>query len=340
METKHNIRLTSAEMGSLWTQYMYDSVVSCVLKHFKEKVEDSEIKPIIEYGLSNSQKHLGVIADIFTHENQPVPIGFRDEDVNVNAPRLFSDAFMLYYIKFLATLQMAANGVAVSMVARSDASDFFLETLASASELHDKTRKVLLSKGIYVRPPYITTSKQVDFVKKQNFLTGFFGQRRALHAVEISHLFANFMSNSVGKLLMTGFAQVAKSNEVRDYLLRGKHIANKHMEVFSSILVEDDLPAPMSWDSHVMDVTDSPFSDKLMMFHTTALIAVGIGNYGTAIAASTRRDLGMHYARLVQEVGLFAEDGANLLINNGWMEEPPQSTLREVLAKKKSQNTD
>jgi hypothetical protein len=68
-----------------------------------------------------------------------------------------------------------------------------------------------------------------------------------------------------------------------------------------------------------------------MMFQISAMIAAGIGNYGMAIAASPRRDLGMRYATLVPEIALYAEDGANIMIKHGWLEEPPQADDREEL---------
>lgn len=43
-----------------------------------------------------------------------------------------------------------------------------------------------------------------------------------------------------------GFAQVAKPQEVERYFLRGKQIAQKHMDFFSEILKKEDLSAPMS----------------------------------------------------------------------------------------------
>ena len=60
--------------------------------------------------------------------------------------------------------------------------------------------------------------------------------------------------------------------------------------------------------------------------------AGGIGNYGASLAASLRLDLATDYARLLTEVGLYAEDGANLLIDNGWLEEPPQTPNKTALA--------
>ena len=67
------------------------------------------------------------------------------------------------------------------------------------------------------------------------------------------------------------------------------------------------------------------------MYHVSAMIAAGIGNYGMALAASPRRDIGLEYMSLIPEVALYAEDGANIMIKNGWMEEPPQADNRDQL---------
>ncbi|WP_246040103.1 DUF3231 family protein [Ectobacillus funiculus] len=130
-----------------------------------------------------------------------------------------------------------------------------------------------------------------------------------------------------------GFAQVAKHQEVERYFLRGKQIVQKHMDFFSEILKKEDLSAPMSWDTAVSNSTISPFSDKLMMFHVSAMTAAGIGNYRVAMSASPRRDIGMRYASLLPEVSLYAEAGANIMIEHGWLEESPQTDDRDKLAK-------
>lgn len=114
---------------------------------------------------------------------------------------------------------------------------------------------------------------------------------------------------------------------------KGKEISRKHLELFASILTQDDPPAPMEWDLEVTDSTMSPFSDKLMMFHTNALIASGISNYATSSAASLRMDLATTYVRLTAEIAQYAQDGATILIENGWLEEPPQNVDRKELAK-------
>lgn len=330
--TENNIGLTASEMGFLWTQYMNDTMAICVLKYFLNKCEDKEIIPVIEYALSLSQKHVRTVTDIFTHENYPIPVGFTDEDVNVNAPRLFSDTFMLLYLQNMAVIGMSGAGIAIGVSAREDVNDFFHEILASASELHNKARKVALSKGVYIRPPFISTPEKVDFVKKQTFLFDMLGKnKRPLSAIEITHLFINTQTNVLGKSMMMAFAQVCKLEDVRDFFIEGKGIANKHIKKFSSTLTDEDIPAPQGSDGHVMDSTVAPFSDKLMIYHTTGMIAVGIGNYGTAAGTCERMDLSALYTRLSAEIALYAEDGANILIKHGWLEEPPQADDRKAL---------
>lgn len=330
--TNHNIRLTASEMGFLWTQYENDSMAICVLKYFANKCEDEEILPIIKTALNFSEEHVQTISDIFTNEKIPVPVGFTDEDVHINAPKLFTDTFMLYYIQNMAMVGMSGAGIGIGVTTREDINKFFQEILIQSKELHDMARNTSLSKGTYVRPPYITASDKVQFVSKQRFLFDFLGKsKRPLTAIEITHLYINIQTNALGKAMMIGFAQVCKGEDVKQFFMEGKNLATKHMKKFSTLLEDSDLPAPMSWDSHVLDSTVTPFSDKLMMYHTTGMIATGIGNYGMAAGTCERLDLSAIYTRLSAEIALFAEDGANIVIKHGWLEEPPQADDRQAL---------
>jgi hypothetical protein len=333
MESKHHVKLTASELGTLWTTYETDSMINCMLKYFLEKVEDDEIRAVLDQALEITQKSVTTITDIFMKENIPVPHGLSEkEDVNVHAPRLYSDPFFLFYVKSMTRSTLSALSMALPSIARSDISDFFSESLASTTKLYNLTREVLLNKGLYVRSPTIPYPQKVDFINEQSYLTGWFGERRPLNAMEITDLWLNSETNIVGKSLVMGFAQVAKSDDVRQFMERGKKIAVKHIEVFTSILNENDLPLSITYDTGVTESTTAPFSDKLMMIHTTSLIGAGIGNYGVAISSSVRRDLASHYNRLMAEVGKYAEDGANILIKNAWMEQPPQAK-EKVLAK-------
>jgi hypothetical protein len=331
MNDKTQIRLTAAEMATLWTQYINDSLALCVGKYFLEKVEDEEVRPKIFFTIDVARKNLSTMKGLFNKEQFPVPHGFTDEDVNPEAPKLFSDTFVLMYLRQMSILAMAASSAALGVVTRDDVVKFHKSVLTSSVKLQDITRDLMLKQGTYVRPPFLSIPDKVDFVEKQEFLTGFFGPKRALTAVEITHLFLNVQTNIMGKALITGLAQVAEKEEIKQFLMRGKKLATKHVKIFSDYLIKEDLPAPMTWETAITDSTVKVFSDKLILFHVLGMIAAGVGNYGMAMAASPRKDLAAQYASLIPEISFYAEDGANLMIKHGWMEEPPQADDRNKL---------
>lgn len=198
---------------------------------------------------------------------------------------------------------------------------------------HKMIANLLLSKGIYSKPPRINTPNEIDFVSNQNYLTGWFGKKRPLNAVEISGLCFNMIKVSVKVVLELGFAQVCHSKEVKDYFQRGKNLCEKQFGILSSILTKSDLSSPNSWVSEVTNSKVAPYSDKLMLNHIVILLSAAVGYFGAGLSVSQRRDLAVDYAKMLTQVGLYAEHGAELLIKNGWLEQPPMAEYREKLAK-------
>lgn len=278
-----------------------------------------------------SKQHLDTVTTFFKEEKIAIPHGFTKDDVNPNAPRLFSDIFYLLFIYNQAKLGIHAYGMALANSARADIRKFYAELNASSIELFNRSVDVMLSKGVFMRAPFIPYPEKVEYVEQQGFLTGWFGDRRPLNGVEITQLYFNLMRNLVGSSLTLGLGQVAKSTEVRNFLIRGSNIAQKHVEIFQSILAEVNLPTPNIWDTVPTTSTVAPFSDKLMMFHISVLNGAGVGYYGASLGSAMRRDLGAHYSRLIAEILQFSEDGANIMIQNGWMEKPPHAPDRQAM---------
>lgn len=332
MKQDHNIQLTAAEIGALWFQYMSDSMALQVLTVFSHQVEDQEIRPVVEYAKDLAQKHLTKISEILGGENVPVPNGFTSEDVNLAAPRLFSDPFYLSYLRNMGRVGLQRYGLALTSSARKDVRNFLHECIRTSAELDEQATNVQLSKGLYVRSPYIPISERKEMVRNSDFMGRLFGKQRPLLAMEIDHIFVNAQSNMMGKALLIGFSQVAQDTDIRDSLLRGKQIAHKHMEVLGAMLLKEDLPAPMNMVSDVTGSTAPPFSDRLMLYHTTMLQMAGFGNYGVSMSMSMRTDIVSMYSRFMAEVGQYVEDDAQLLIKKGWMEKPPQAADRKALA--------
>lgn len=331
MNKKGNIELSTSEIAQLWTTYMNDTLSSCMLQYFLQHVDDKQIEGVIEFGLSISQKHIKFLESLFEENGFKKPIGFTKDDVNLNAKKLYSDSFYLYYLKNMATIGGNGYSLALGNSARLDIQQFFMECTQQTADLYHKAVSILLEKGLFIRPPQINLPDKVDFVYKQSFLTGWFGEKRPLTSIEIMNLFFNIERNDLGRSLLTGFYQTAQSKIVKEYLKRGAKIAAKHIEVFGSVLSESNLPTPMVWNSLPTDSTEQVFSDKLMMFHISALTAASTSHYGTSLGSSPRRDIGAHYVRLIAEIMKYGEDGANIMIDNGWLEQPPSATDREKL---------
>lgn len=332
-QTEHNIRLTAAEISSLWIQYMNDSMAICMIKYFIEKIEDTQILPVLQNALSLAQSHVEQITTFFSQEGFPIPDGFNDNDVILSAPRLFSDPFHLNYIKNFGKSAMIAYSLSLSLASREDVRKFVMKSLITAADLDEMTTQVMQSKGLYIRPPYVTAADQTEFIQSTDYLGSFFGgDSRRLSSLEITHLFLNAQSNAIFKALAIGFSQVARSLELRQLFVRAAEIADKHIEIFNATLKESQIPGPMKLDSDIMGTTISPFSDKLMLFHMIALVNMELGYYTAAIGINLRLDITVDYARLAAEIGKFGYDGIRILIDNGWMEEPPMALDRNQLA--------
>lgn len=332
MEKKNVIPLTSSEVANLWIQYQNDTLVRCVFKFFIAKAEDESVREIVEFALEVSEKHISFIKQTLQSAGHAIPAGFTDADVNVGAERLFGDNFPLHYLFNMSRLGVSAYGMAYCSTARSDIRRFYKQSIEESLVLNEKVVGLMLHKGIYIRTPSIPAEETVHFAKKQAFLGSLFKEMRPLTVIEIFNLFINLQTNAIGKTIMTAFSQVASSPEICEYFLRGKEIAQKHMDVFTTKLLKDELSGTIPLEVLITKSTQPPFSDRLMLFHTATLIQAGIGNYGLAIASSQRYDLVVDYTRLMTEVGAFAEDGANIMIEKGWFEEPPQAVDRKKLA--------
>lgn len=339
MGEKKQIRLTSAEIAQLWAQYLNDTANECMLLYFLEKVEDGKIKPIIEYAAQLSSAHIQKVSAMLIEERNAIPQGFKvEEDVDLKAPRLFSDTYVLHFIHQMSKIGLTAYSASLSSSVRKDITEHYKSCLTETMTLFEMSKDMLLAKGVYVRSPYFPNLDHVDFVEEKSFIWDFFGEKRPLAVMEVSNLYANTQRNSLGIATLIGFSQVAKSKDVTQFFIKGIEIAKKHVQLFTGKLAESDIPTSVSWATEVTNVTTHVFSEKLMMFYVASLNALGIGFYGTAIAQSPRIDLGVMYNKMSVQVQLYSEDGANIMIKNKWLEQPPLASDRKELINKNNQS--
>ncbi|WP_027409312.1 DUF3231 family protein [Anoxybacteroides tepidamans] len=330
--TPNYIRLTAPEVAALWSQYQNDTMAICVYKYMLNIVKDTSIRPILEFALNLAENHVAKVKDYLSQDEFPIPQGFNDADVNLDAPRLFSDEICLTYSYLMAVNGMALYAGAVATSIRKDVRDYFIQCQDESMKLFSESLDLLLQKGFVSRPPYIYPSKGREFIESKRFMGSFLGGKRPLTCVEISHVFWDLKKIQLSKAFTMAFAQVAKSKEVSKHLWRGVEIYAKQIEVMESILSQEQLPSPKSEEAEITNSTVAPFSDRLMMHHKGIFGSTTMALYGTAVGSCQRADLPLHYARFMAELAQYMEDGFSIMIKNKWVEQPPMAEDREALA--------
>ncbi|MFJ8266462.1 DUF3231 family protein [Peribacillus asahii] len=331
-EHQQNKKLTSSELADLFANFQGDSMFTCLFEHFLQVVEDDEVKDYVEFAMALSRRHVKQISDILNTEKIPVPVGFGEQDVRKDAPRLFSDMLMVFYITHMASIALTVYSSAYGNATRQDIMNYFRNNINDSAETYERGMHLLLSKGIDLAPPTIPYANKVDFVEKKSFISILTGRDRPLTAPEIKHLHFNINTNILGKSLMLGFSQVASSEKLRKYFQEGAELAGKQIKAFSLPLTNQDLPSSKLMDAHITDSTSAPFSDKLMLFHAGLAGSMALSNMGAALGQMMRHDLAVEFSAFIPMIGKYSNDGINMMIEHGWMEEPFTATDRKKLS--------
>ncbi|MGV3467275.1 MAG: DUF3231 family protein [Heyndrickxia sp.] len=323
--------LTAAEMGKLWATYMGNSMAKCILSYFLKNVEDKDIKTLLENALTLCEKFLKNTGHIFNKENFPIPKGFSlEEDVNLGAPRLFHDEYYPHYLKYAAKAGLSIYSIAIPLVYRKDVKDFFTYCMTSTMELMEQIKEVLMHKGLILKPSIIPVPDKVEFAH-EDFLNGFFGHVRPLHALEITHFYDNIENNVTSKALIMAFAQVVKDEKIRKLFEWGRDMTAKNVKHYMQKLQDENLPAPSFLDDLVTKSTFSPFSDKIMLFHKMDMFSMKMRAFGNSVAVNGRHDVGLLYAKSFLKIGGFVEQAAKIMIEKGWFELAPFAVDRNKL---------
>lgn len=328
-------KLTAAEVSALWLQYMGDSMAVCVYKYFLKIVENNEIKAILEFSLQLAEGHITKITEFLKSANFQVPIGFTENDVNVNAPRLFSDQFLLFYSYIMTIHGLTAYSLAITNTEREDIQNYFFECTEESKDLFQKIVKLAKSEPKYSSVPSIPSPHGAEFMESPGFISNLIGDKRPLNSSEISTLFFNSTKTGFISSLSLAFSQVAVHEDVRNFMLKNVKLAGKDAESFDTILQEDHLPIPEKWDAEITDSTVSPFSDKLIMFHAGFLVNAALTYYGASLGSSFRSDILVNYTKVfthAMEAGAFSY---NIMVKHGWLEKQPEAIDRNHLLQDK-----
>jgi Protein of unknown function (DUF3231) len=331
---KSKIPLTTAEITALWITYMNCSATICFYKYFHHHLKDGEIGQILEEVIDTCEDTINRVTSIFEEENFPVPQGFSERDIDLTVPPLFTDLFALSFIYRAGQIIVSHYATYLAKVAREDIVSFFHTKLKDTSDLYKKSLNLMLSKGIYDRPPKMAYPGSIHFIERQpSLFEAWLGESRPLNAFELSEIFFTIERNCIGIVMLKGFLQVSKDKEVREYLKQGKKLSEKQITAFNKLLKKDEQFPTYPVAMEVKDATAPPFSEKLMLFFISASNTVGLTTLSHAATTSMRKDLGVHYGLFITEIMRYSTEGLSLLIKRGWMEQPPQAPDQKNLYK-------
>ncbi|MGG3470278.1 DUF3231 family protein [Neobacillus pocheonensis] len=330
-----NLKLTSSEIGTLWGEYMNGTMTEIVNKYMISILEDEEVKNVFEIAIETWEKQKKQLVSFMEKDGFPVPNGFTESDLNKGAKRLFSDTFCLNYLHIMTIHGLLGHTTALSVSVRKDLREFYNSCDNDAKRMYDLTIELLLKKGKFQRDPYFYPKENPEYISTKDFTDGFFGKGRLLSATEIISVSLNIKKSIMAKTLSIGFSQVAESEEIRTFFEEIGKKADENIQALASILHKDNLPVPMSWESDVTTSQDSPFSDKLMLYHMGFLGQTAQVYYGTGLAGAMRADLAVVYEKTILKTLTLTKSWFDIMVENKWLEQPPLAPNRKELAQDK-----
>ncbi|RSK28578.1 DUF3231 family protein [Bacillus sp. HMF5848] len=328
------IKLTATEITGLWGTYLEASMSFNMKKYFLQTVTCKKTKQLLQEDMKHIESFVfPEITRIFHQDKVALPHGFGDEDVNEQAPPLLSEQFIQEFMLYRSRLGMTNATSFLTNVTRTDIRDFFKKSFDHCFDQYNQLTDLLLEKGIYIRAPFIETQAQAEMISKNDYLGGVlpFTDKRPLNAPEIQGLFMHTQTNMIGIRLLTAFQQVAQDKAVQDYFKNGVKLAKEIVGFTTDTLSASDTPAPMTWDGSITSSTVAPFSDRLMMYVTNSISAVGIGAMGLSIPTAMRADIQSKYMTLMKDISQYAKQGIEIMIDYRWFEKPPTTPDRQKL---------
>ena len=335
MTTEARIQLSSTELGTLWMTYQSTCATLAKCESMKNNIIDKEAQNIIISYIAGGQIVKDKILNLFNNEKVAIPISFGEDDIVREGPPLFDDVFNIMLIRQMMKLNFGHCAVYSTMSYMKEVLDILMTNNDISGKHYIMTTNYLLGKGVLAKPPYVSMPKQAEIIKDKNYMSGInpFSDKRPLNTIEVGFLNETIQNNIFGMQLMTGFAQAATDNEVKEYFIEGNEMAKDIISKLSDVLLESNIQVPSPWAGKSTDSIKAPFSEKLMMYTTSLMSSSAIGLNVIGTPFSMRSDLHIILTIIAKDIFSFAKKGGKLMIEREWMEAPPNMEDKNLLTK-------
>ncbi|MCR2806354.1 DUF3231 family protein [Paenibacillus soyae] len=325
----NQMKMSAAELGALWTTYHKKTMILRILDYFIEKADDSKAKELMSELQEKLHEKVITIKTMFKNEGAATPIGFTEEDVHLNVPKLWDNGFDILFCRVLKEISMGMYVLHMTISYREDIVKLYKQLTELTQTYYEHFTQYLLAKDYLTQPNYTTMPTSVDYITSKDYMKGtnLFGHKRAINTVEYGIMYLNLETNSTGMKLMKGFAQCSKDEEVKQYFSKGLELTKEIMLETEQVLVQSDIRPPASPGGTVAPSTEAPFSERLMMFCTYLLGGFSLGGVGFSGAFNLRHDIAAKSAVFAKDIFEYTMQGAELMMTKGWLEEPPRMNV-------------
>lgn len=328
---KSSVGLTSSEISNIWAVYMKYSMELRFLEYFIETTEDGQIRKIVDSMLNQTRKSMEEVKNQFVSENLVVPKGLTREDIQVNACKVFSDIFILIFCYDLSMLSLSTYPGAFAESTKAEIRNHFQSGIDFNMNIQNEMVKLMLSKGVYIRPPQLAVENVVDFVDEKKYLSGLIGESRPINMPEVANVFRLINRAHFSKMVFVAFSKLAISKDLKKHFSKGRDGIQAVLDSLQEILENENIPIPAASDYNIFEVENSPFSDKLMLYFVNSCLGLFCFTMlCQAMTSSFRSDIVARVAKIMFQMQDYYKDGVKLTIKEGWMEKPPQSIDRKL----------
>ncbi|MBT2725127.1 DUF3231 family protein [Bacillus sp. ISL-46] len=208
-----SVDTTSVEIGTLWLTYQEKTLILRIVEYFIKKSEEEEARNILGALWQHLKYYILQMEKIFDQQGIAYPNGYKKEDVNLEAPKLFDNGFDIMFVRILKEVSMGMYTINRNMAYNDDVMQIYKGLTRVTHDIYELATLYLLQKGILALPPKVTMPKTTEYIKDKSYLRGFdpFSDKRPLNDIEIGFLHHAIETNNIGFQLMTGFAQCAQN---------------------------------------------------------------------------------------------------------------------------------
>lgn len=319
-------KMSAAELGALWMTYQKKTMILRFLEYFIENSNDDQAKELMEGLCKELYPMNNELANLLDNDGASRPNGFTKENVYLNAPKLYDNGFDILFSRVLKEISMGMYVLHMTTAYREDIIQFYKKLTEITQTYYGHFTQYLLEKGLLSRPNFTTMPTSVGYIMSTDYMKGtnLFGEKRPINTVEYGTLYHSIETNITGMQLMASFSQCAKDDQVKKYFTKGCELSKEIINGTEKILLEHNIQPPAGPGGTVTSSTEAPFSDKLMMFCSYLLSGFSMGGHGFNAAFIMRHDITRHTLPFAKDVYEFSMEGAKLMMEKGWMEEPPR----------------